>query len=111
VRSILLPVVALWALSSITSVAFAQGDATSGKKYFQSACSACHSVNPGQNGVGPTLRGVVGRKSGSVPEFAYTPALKAADLAWDEKSLDEFLANPAQKVAGTSKIPSFSSGI
>ncbi|MGH8628097.1 MAG: PQQ-binding-like beta-propeller repeat protein, partial [Gammaproteobacteria bacterium] len=104
VCSIRLAVAVLAAGSSISSVAFAQGDATHGKTHFQTACATCHSVSPGQNAVGPTLRGVVGRRAGTVPEFGYTPALKAADLTWDEKSLNEFLVNPEQKVPGTSMI-------
>src|SRR5262245_55829830 len=70
----------LVAVAAISNVAFAQGDAAGGKTYFQAACAACHSVNPGQNGVGPSLGGILGRKAGSVPEFAFTPALKGADL-------------------------------
>jgi alcohol dehydrogenase (cytochrome c) len=102
--SVRLSVALLAVLASIDTVAFAEGDAARGKTYFQAACAACHSVNPGQNGVGPSLAGVVGRKAGTVSEFVFTPALKGTDLTWDQKSLDEFLVNPAQKVAGTSMV-------
>ena len=96
--------IAAAALASYGNLGHAAGDATRGQKYFQTQCTACHSVNTGQSGVGPSLRGVVGRKAGSLADFAYTQALKAAGATWDEKSLDEFLANPTQKVAGTSMV-------
>jgi cytochrome c len=63
------------------------------------ACSACHSSD-GANGVGPTMKGIYGRKSGSVGGFAYSRAMRSAGLTWDEKSLDAFLADPQQAVPG-----------
>ena len=63
------------------------------------ACSACHSSN-GASGVGPTLKGVYGRKSGSVGGFAYSRAMRTAGLTWDDKSLDSFLADPQKAVPG-----------
>ena len=64
-------------------------------------CAACHSVEPGMNGVGPSLAGVVGRKAGSVSGFAYSEANKASGLTWDEKTLDTYLTNPMKMVPGT----------
>jgi len=63
------------------------------------ACSACHSSD-GASGVGPTLKGIYGRKSGSVGGFAYSRAMRSAALTWDEKSLDSFLADPQKTVPG-----------
>jgi len=40
---------------------------------------------------GPSLQGIVGRKSGVFPGFRYSPALKNAGIAWDDKNLDAFL--------------------
>lgn len=66
------------------------------------ACAACHAVEAGApSGVGPNLRGVAGRKAGSVEGFAYSDALKASGITWTESELDAFLANPAGKVPGT----------
>ena len=64
-------------------------------------CAACHSVEPGMNGVGPSLAGVVGRKAGSASGFAYSEANKASGLTWDEKTLDTYLTNPMKMVPGT----------
>ena len=82
--------------------AFAQGNATAGKTVFENQCSSCHSSEPGKQGFGPSLAGVMGRLSGTLPGFTYTPAMVNAHLTWDAKTLDEFLASSSQKVPGTS---------
>ena len=63
------------------------------------ACAACHSED-GKNGLGPTLKGVYGRKAGSVAGFRYSPAMKKASTVWDDKSLDNFLADTQQAIPG-----------
>jgi cytochrome c len=75
-----------------------RGDAARGKTLYQ-ACAACHSID--ENDVGPKHRGVVGRRAGSVADYAYSPALKRSDLAWDEATLDRWLTNPSALVPGT----------
>lgn len=67
-------------------------------------CAACHTNKPGINAVGPTLFGVVGRKAGSVPGYAYSDANKASGLTWDEATLDEYLTAPMKKVPGTKMV-------
>ena len=62
-------------------------------------CAACHSVD-GSNGVGPTLKGVVGRHSASVPGFAYSNAFKRAQLTWTPEQLDKYVADPQAVVPG-----------
>ena len=79
--------------------AAANADATAGQKVF-ARCAGCHSTQPGQNEVGPSLAGVFGRESGSAPGFSYSPALKDAHLVWDEPALDKFLTNPSGAVRG-----------
>src|SRR5207302_799233 len=53
------------------------------------------------NKIGPSLVGVVGRKSGSEPGYNYSPALKAANITWDQKTLDQWLQNPTGDVHGS----------
>lgn len=65
-------------------------------------CAVCHSVSPGQNGIGPTLAGVVGRAAGSVPGANYSAAMQAANLRWTEANLQRFLTDPNAVVSGTS---------
>jgi cytochrome c len=76
-------------------------DPAAGKAVFTSTCSICHSVQPGKNMVGPSLAGVVGRKTGSVPGFRYSPANQNANLTWDEATLDKYLQSPRTTIPGT----------
>lgn len=63
-----------------------------GRALYRERCSACH--DPDYNGAGPAHRGVVGRQAGTVPGFAYSPALKAAGFVWTPERLDRWLADP-----------------
>jgi cytochrome c len=81
------------------SGALADGDASRGEKLF-ARCSACHSVN-GQNKVGPSLAGVIGRKAGSVEGARYSKALAGSEIVWTEQNLDAYLTAPAALVRGT----------
>ena len=90
----------------VTPAVFAadKGDVEAGKTAFTSKCGICHAntKEPGGPIMGPNLVGVVGRKAGSEKDFPmYTPALKAYAAKWTDKTLDEFLKDPAGKVAGT----------
>ena len=71
-----------------------------------SRCAGCHSTQAGQNKVGPSLAGVFGKPSGSVPGYNYSAALKNAHLTWDEQTLDKFLQNPGGLVHGTKMFAS-----
>lgn len=64
-------------------------------------CAACHAVEPGKHGVGPSLAGVYGTKSGELAGYAFSDAMKQANLTWDDKTLDAYLANPMKVVPGT----------
>ena len=64
-------------------------------------CAICHSVERGQNGIGPSLAGVVGRRSGSVAGYSYSPAMAAAGLTWNEATLSRYLGDPSGVVPGT----------
>lgn len=64
-------------------------------------CAACHAVEPGKHGVGPSLAGVYGTKSGELAGYAFSDAMKSANLTWDDKTLDAYLTNPMKMVPGT----------
>jgi cytochrome c len=83
--------------------AYAEGDAAAGEKIF-AHCTPCHSTKSGENKFGPSLVGVVGRKSGTEPGFNYSPALKAQNVTWDEANLDGWLQGPGKFVHGTKMI-------
>ena len=48
----------------------------------------------GDNRLGPSLYGVVGRKAGSAPKFAYSSAMKDADFVWDPEKLNLYVRIP-----------------
>ena len=74
-------------------------DATRGETLFK-ACAACHSLKPGQNKVGPSLHGVIGREAGSAEKFNYSPAMRKAEYVWTAETLDAYLADPKGYVPG-----------
>jgi len=76
-------------------------ESADGPKLFQQRCGARHQVDSTRNGVGPYLQGVIGRTSGGVEGFRYSPAMKEAGIIWDAAQLDIFLTNPAGLVRGT----------
>jgi cytochrome c len=84
-------------LLAAVSPAAAQ-DTPPGQRVFRSQCSACHNTDPGgRNGVGPNLRGVVGRKAASAPNFRYSANMQAKGaegFTWTEENLRAYIANP-----------------
>ncbi len=81
----------------------ADGDVDAGKKIFQK-CALCHAIEAGKNKIGPSLFGVVGRHSASLPDYTYSDAMKAANKTWDEATLDNYLTDPRAAVPGTKMI-------
>jgi cytochrome c len=84
----------------LTGAAHAQ-DAAAGARVFRSQCSICHSPQPGRNIIGPSLFGVVGRHSGTIPDFHYSTANRASGLVWNPPTLDRYLTAPREVVPGT----------
>jgi cytochrome c2 len=90
-------------LTCAAGVAHAQGDAARGEKYFED-CASCHALANGENGVGPSLFGVFGRKAGALDDYRYSPALKRSGIVWSPQTLDDFIADP-QKAVPTNRMP------
>src|ERR1700686_1539608 len=72
-------------------------DAAHGKVVFQT-CAACHSDKP--DAIGPSLRGVYGRKSAALQDFRYSNAMMRANLTWDDANLKAYIKDPQAKVKG-----------
>lgn len=64
-------------------------------------CAVCHKVEPGKNGIGPSLAGVYGARAGHVGSFAYSRAMRQSALVWDAQTLDRYLEAPLKLVPGT----------
>src|SRR5215813_346880 len=86
---------------AVASPALADANLGMGQEIYQAQCSACHSNQPGVNGIGPSLAGVAGRKAGSLPGFHFTPALQGSGLSWTADNFIQFLADPSKLVPGT----------
>ena len=82
--------------------AWAQED---GQILFNNSCRTCHSVKQGDNRLGPSLYGIVGRKSAALTNYGYSYAMANADLTWDKATLDKFIANPEGVVRGNNMQP------
>jgi len=96
----------VWTVAGVVALAALSGqamaaDASKGKALFET-CAKCHSITAESDStlVGPTLRGIVGRKSASIEDFRYSTAMRAANLTWDEANLKEYITDPQAKVKG-----------
>jgi cytochrome c len=85
------------ALMAIAMTPAAAADAAHGKVVFQT-CAACHSDKP--DAIGPSLRGVYGRKSAALQDFRYSNAMMHANLTWDDADLKAYIKDPQAKVKG-----------
>jgi cytochrome c len=94
-----LRIVSTFALVTAAGAARADGDATRGEKKFEE-CATCHSLVQGQNGVGPSLHGLFGRKAAEIADFRYSAPMKRSGITWVAKTLDEFIADPQKVVVG-----------
>jgi cytochrome c len=75
----------------------AAADAEHGKVLYQ-GCAACHTERP--DALGPSLKGVFGRKAAALEDFRYSNPMKRANLVWDEDNLRAYIIDPQGKVKG-----------
>ena len=90
--------VAFALIASSLSHTESHADAARGRALYDSRCVACHSVDASL--IGPSHRGVVGRKVGSVKDYEYSSALTDSKLVWDVVLLQKWLANPGALIPG-----------
>ena len=81
---------ALWASPAAALPSFAQQTGE--------PCAACHADRP--DALGPSLKGVFGRKSAALDDFRYSNPMKRANLVWDEDNLRAYISDPQGKVKG-----------
>ena len=88
------------ALSAAPAAAQDEGEAL-----FNNACRTCHTLEAGDNRLGPTLHGVVGRQAGTLPDYNFSQTLKRSGIVWDEANLDRFVENPDALIPGNNMKP------
>ncbi|MGQ0485192.1 MAG: c-type cytochrome [Hyphomicrobiales bacterium] len=95
-------ILAALGLMGLGTAGYAQ-DAEKGATVFKK-CLACHTVEGTAKKLGPSLKGIVGRKAASVEGYKYSDAMlaKAAEgVIWDEATLAAYLPDPKGFVPGT----------
>jgi len=77
-----------------------------GQMAYNNACRTCHTIREGDNRLAPNLYGILGRKAGTTPGYyGYSSSMQNVNIVWDEKNLDEFMANPEAVVPGNNMKP------
>ena len=98
---------------AVTSTSAAESPALKRGRILFLQCTACHDLTAAQQAasatasiqkVGPSLQGVIGRRAGSLGNFAYSAALRDSRLNWDEATLDRWLEKPTALVPGTAMV-------
>src|SRR5437588_11566297 len=84
-------------LLTLFTATVAAADVEHGKALYQT-CAACHTERP--DALGPSLKGVVGRKSAALDDFRYSNPMRRANLVWDEDNLRAYIQDPQAKVKG-----------
>jgi cytochrome c len=101
-KYVCLVALAAWAGSAAAALA---ADIAEGEKIFTHKCKVCHQIGEGaKNFVGPELNGLIGRKTGSAPDYNYSEANKESGIVWNEDNLKQYLADPKKMVPGTKMI-------
>ncbi len=89
-------------LFSIAAILASPATANEDAAMFAKQCGVCHTLSADEpRRQGPPLGGIIGRTAGKVDGFPYSKGLKAADWAWDEERLDEWLTNPKSLFSDT----------
>ncbi|MEX2122909.1 MAG: c-type cytochrome [Woeseia sp.] len=95
---------ALALLFTAASAQDVEDESRAGKLAFNNSCRTCHSIDEGDNRLGPNLHDLIGREAGS-QEYGYSPAMAASGIVWDAETLDRFIKDPEAVVPGNNMKP------
>jgi cytochrome c len=73
-----------------------------GAALFRQQCASCHTTNlsdPARQG--PSLFNIIGRRAGAAEGFHYSAGFAKVDFAWNEVTLDTWIANPQEMIPGS----------
>jgi cytochrome c len=70
----------LSAISASEELVSKNADVTPGQLVFNNVCRTCHSIREGDNRLGPHMRGIIGRKAGSLPNYSYSSAMRGPNF-------------------------------
>jgi cytochrome c len=73
-------------------------DVEKGQAAFEQ-CAACHSLDEA-TADGPSLKGVFGRRAGSLEDYRYSVAMTRSAVVWDKATLDRYLTDPQAFMPG-----------
>ena len=82
---------------ALSAMPVAAADIEHGKALYQT-CAACHTERP--DALGPSLKGIVGRKAAVLEDYRYSNPMKRANIVWDDANLRAYIADPQAKVPG-----------
>ncbi len=92
-------------LSAGTALA-ADATETPGKIAFNTYCRTCHSWIKGDNRLGPSLHGVIGRKAGTAPGYPnYSQGRTASGIVWTPEMIDKWITDPYKILPETNMRP------
>lgn len=106
----LLWLVAFTAWQTVRGLHHQQDDEAIAKAYVETRqrakaavdmCAACHTLTYRQNRIGPPLLGIMGKRAGTEPGFAYSDAMVKSGVVWDRETLRKFLLDPQGIIPGT----------
>ena len=89
------------AFALVLALAASPALAATGEQLFNDNCGSCHVIGAASTPDAPTLKGVVGRKIASLPDFKYSDGLKAKQGVWTDEALEAFIASPQTYAPGT----------
>ncbi len=75
-------------------------DPAHGLQVFRGTCGVCHlalqhaAKADAATKIGPNLYGVVGRQSGTLPGFRFSPAMRGANIVWSYDRLRAYIHAP-----------------